>query len=154
MPYVCPLCLIDPSNHSLIKIKETDTLIIFYTCPSQAKLYFDCESIINHYNGIFNEIPQNKKWIWVFDSKGFGFNHLTQTKVAIELTKLITKFSTNLINIIVINPCPYIYIIYNTLIPFLNNKILNIISFDYDNKDIPTIIKHFDDLEYSNTYIK
>ena len=27
MSYVCPVCKIDPLNHSLTKIKETDTII-------------------------------------------------------------------------------------------------------------------------------
>ena len=56
MNYSCPLCRIDPSNHSLTKIKENENIIYYYSCPSQAKLYFDTNGIINHYNVILSEI--------------------------------------------------------------------------------------------------
>jgi hypothetical protein len=48
MNYSFPLCSIDPSSHSLVKIKETDVCIIFYSCPSEAKLYFDSDGIIGN----------------------------------------------------------------------------------------------------------
>jgi hypothetical protein len=66
MTYICPLCEIEPLSHSLSKIEETNNVIYYYTCPSKAKLYYDAESIINHYNGVLSEIPCNKKWIWIF----------------------------------------------------------------------------------------
>ena len=131
MSYVCPLCSIDPLNHSLNKIKETDTTVTFYSCPSKAKLYFDCKGIIDHYNGILSEISPNKKWIWVFDSKGFNFTHFTQIDVGIQLATLITnKFSRNLLNIIIINPTIYIYLTYHAVIPFLSERVNKLIIFN------------------------
>jgi hypothetical protein len=131
MSYVCPLCSIDPSNHSLKKIKETDSTVFYYTCPSEAKLYFDCNGIINHYNGILSEIPKNKKWVWIFDSKNFSFNHFSQFNVGIELAKLITnKFSNNLMKIIVINPTIYISLTYKIIKPFLDSNTDGRIIFD------------------------
>jgi hypothetical protein len=131
MPYVCPVCKIDPLNHSLTKIKETDTTETFYSCPSKAKLYSDCEGIINHYNGILSEISSNKKWVWIFDSKGFNFNHFMQIDVGIQLATLITtKFSHNLLNIMIVNPTIYIYLTYHAIKPFLSERVNKLIIFN------------------------
>jgi hypothetical protein len=131
MNYTCPLCRIDPSNHSLTKIKETEKYIYYYSCPSQAKLYFDTNGIINHYNGMLSEIPKNKKWIWIFDSKDFDLKHFIQINLGIQLAKLISsKFSHNLLKIIIINPTIYILSTYNILKPFLTKEVNNIIIFD------------------------
>ena len=136
MGYVCPLCIIDPSNHSLVKLKESDNTIIFYSCPSQAKLYFDCDGIINHYDGFLSEIPKTKKWVWIFDSNEFNFNHFMQINVGIELAKLITnKFSDNLLKIIIINPTIYITLTYNILKPFLGERINKLIIFNNTYKN-------------------
>lgn len=130
MTYICPLCLIDPSNHSLKIIKEVNNIIYFYSCPSDAKLYFDTNGIISHYNGMLSEIPENKKWIWIFDSKKFEFKHFIQINLAIELAKLISgKFSKNLLKIIIINPTIYILSTYNILKPFITKEVNNIVIF-------------------------
>ena len=129
MKYICPLCKLQPSSHSLTKIAEKKGIIYYYTCPSQAILYYDVNGIINHYDGVLSEIPENKDWVWIFDSLGFSIIHAIEINVAIELTKLITnKFSKNLTKIIIINPNVYTTVIHKMLIPFLNNKIRNIIE--------------------------
>lgn len=131
MTYICPLCAIDPSNHSLIKLKEDDNIVYYYSCPSQAKLYFDTNGIINHYNGVLSEISKNKKWVLIFDSKDFYLQHFLQINLAIKLAKLICKkFSINLLKIIIINPTIYILSTYNILIPFLTKEVNNIITFN------------------------
>ena len=130
MNYICPLCSIDPLNHSLKKLKETNNVVYYYSCPSEAKLYFDTNGIINHYTGVLSEIPENKKWIWIFDSKNFDFKHFIQINVGIELAKLISsKFSKNLFKILVINPTFYILSTYNILYPFLKKEVNDIIIF-------------------------
>jgi hypothetical protein len=137
MVYTCPLCLLDPLSHSLTNFLKKDNTYYFYTCPSKAKLYFDTTSIINHYDGVLSEIPENKKWIWVFDGMGFGLKHFLQIEVAIELSKLISsKFSKNLEKIIIINPSGYISSVYNIIRPFLNNKITSIIKINYEIKSV------------------
>ena len=141
MVYTCPLCLLDPLSHSLTNFLEKDNTYYFYTCPAKAKLYFDTISIINHYDGVLSEIPENKKWIWVFDGMGFGLKHFLQIEVAIELSKLISsKFSKNLEKIIIINPSGYISSVYNIIRPFLNNKITSIIEINYDIKTVNDIL--------------
>ena len=136
MQYVCPLCKLQPSSHSLKKVLE-EKGIIYYTCPAKATLYYDVKGIINHYDGVLSEIPENKEWIWIFDSLDFGFIHAIQTNVAIELAKLISnKFSKNLKKIIIINPTYYITIIHKIIMPFLNKKTRDIIKIDYETKCI------------------
>jgi hypothetical protein len=143
MGFQCPLCLLDPLSHSLIKLKEINDVIYFYTCPSQAKLYFDVDSIIKHYDGVLSEIPTNKKWIWIFDSYNFNFKHFIQINVGIELAKLISsKFSSNLNQIIIINPTFYTSSTYNIIYPFLNEKLRHIIQFNSQYKSSDEILEN------------
>ena len=133
MPYKCPLCELLPSSHSLTNVLETKGIIYYYTCPSQAILYYDVIGIINHYDGVLSEIPENKEWVWIFDSAGFTFKHAMQTSVAIELAKLISnKFSKNLKKIIIINPTFYIKMSHAIIMPFLNNKVRDMIEIKYE----------------------
>jgi hypothetical protein len=133
MQYTCPVCKLLPSSHSLTKVLEKKGIIYYYTCPSQALLYYDVEGIVNHYDGVLSEMSENKEWVWIFDSLGFSIIHAMQTSVAIELAKLISsKFSKNLKKIIIINPTFYITITHKMIMPFLNNKIKDIIEINYE----------------------
>ena len=140
MQYRCPLCQLEPSSHSLQKVFETPDTIYYYTCPASAILYYDVKGIVEHYDGVLNEIPENKEWIWIFDSLGFGLKHAMQTSVAIELSKLISnKFSKNLKKIIIINPNFYTTIIHKVIIPFLNKKVNGLIEVDYDSTHVDEV---------------
>ena len=142
MKYTCPLCKILPSSHSLTKLLEKKEIIYYYTCPSQAILYYDVKGIINHYDGVLNEIPENKEWVWIFDSLDFSIIHAMEINVAIELAKLISnKFSKNLKKIIIINPTFYVQIIHKMILPFLNNKVKDIIEINNESKYAEEIIK-------------
>jgi len=144
MNYICPLCSIDPSSHSLSKIRETESKIFFYSCLAAAKLYFDSDGIVNHYNGMLSEIPKNKKWIWICDSKDFNFNHFIQINVGFELAKLITsKFSDNLLKIIIINPTIYITLAYKSIKIFLSDDVNNKITFEKECDKIDSIVNKF-----------
>ena len=133
--YICPLCQLIPSSHSLKKVAERKGIIYYYTCPAQATLYYDVIGIVNHYDGVLSEMPENKEWVWIFDSLEFTLNHAMQTNVAKELAKLIsTKFSKNLKKIIIINPTFYTKITHTMLMPFLNNKVKDIIEINYELK--------------------
>jgi hypothetical protein len=135
MQYTCPICKLLPSSHSLEKLLEKNGVIYYYTCPSKAILYYDVNGIINHYDGVLSEIPENKEWIWIIDSVDFGLIHVMETSVAMALTDLIsTKFSKNLKKIMVINPTFYTTITHKIVIPFLNNKLRDIIEINYDSK--------------------
>ena len=141
MVYTCPFCLLDPLSHSLTNFLEKDNTYYFYTCPAKSKLYYDTNSIIDHYNGVLSDIPKNKKWIWVLDVMGFGFNHFLQIEVAKELSKLISsKFSENLEKILIINPSGYVSAVYAIVKPFLNNKVKSIIEINHEIKTIDDIL--------------
>ena len=141
MVYTCPICLLDPLSHSLTNFLEKDNTYYFYTCPAKSKLYYDTNSIINHYNGVLSDIPENKKWIWVLDVMGFGFNHFLQIEVAKELSKLISsKFSENLEKILIINPSGYVSAVYAIVKPFLNNKVKSIIEINHEIKTVDDIL--------------
>jgi hypothetical protein len=145
MNYKCPLCELQPSSHSLTKLIEQKGIIYYYTCPAQAILYYDVTGIINHYDGVLSEIPENKEWIWIFDSLDFSIIHAMQINVAIELSKLISnKFCKNLKKIIIINPTSYIKITHKIILPFLNNKIKDIIEINNESKYAEEIIKMID----------
>ena len=132
MKYTCPFCALDPLSHSLMEITEYNNTIYYYTCPSKAKLYFDVKSIINHYDGVLSEIPENIQWVWIFDSADFNMKHFLQIEVGIELAKLISsKFSGNLQKIIIINPNIYISSVYKLVYPFMNEKLRSIIELNY-----------------------
>jgi hypothetical protein len=133
MRYICPVCKLLPSSHSLTQVLEKKGIIYYYTCPSHAILYYDVNGIVNHYDGVLSEIPENKEWVWIFDSLGFSIKHAIQTRVAIELAKLISsKFSKNLKKIIIINPTFYITLTHKMIMPFLNNKVRDIIEINYE----------------------
>lgn len=141
MNYICPICLLDPSSHSLIMYKEVKNVIYLYTCPSESKLYFDTKGIIIHYDGVLSQIPESKKWIWVIDSKDFAFKHFIEFNVGLELANLISsKFSKNLLKIIIINSTNYITYTYNFLKPFLSDVLKNIIEFNTDCNHIEKLI--------------
>ena len=104
-------------------------------------MHYDVTGIVNHYDGVLSEIPENKVWVWIFDSAGFTFTHAKQTNVAIELAKLISnKFSKNLKKIIIINPTFYIKISHAIIMPFLNNKVRDIVEINYESKCAEEII--------------
>jgi hypothetical protein len=133
MSYECQICKLLPSSHSLTKMTEKKGIIYYYTCPSQAIMYYDVRGIISHYDGVLSEIPENKEWVWIFDSLDFSIMHAMQTNVAIQLAKLISsKFSKNLKKIIIINPTFYIAITHKMIIHFLNNKVKDIIEINYE----------------------
>ena len=141
MEYICPLCKLQPFSHSLTKLSEKKGIIYYYTCPSQAILYYDVKGIINHYDGVLSEIPENKEWIWIFDSLGFSLIHAIQKNVAIEVAKLISnKFSKNLKKIIIINPTFYITMTHKMIMPFLNKKVRDIIVINYEDSCVEQII--------------
>ena len=141
MRYKCAICEIDPYNHSLKKIGVKENTYIYYTCPSQAKMYNDTEGILNHYDGVLSEIPEDKDWIWIFDSLDFNFKHYIQIDIGIGLSKLITnKFSDNLKKIIIINPTFYISLTYGIVRIFLSERIRNMIEFNYDYKSASNLL--------------
>ena len=125
--YVCPVCALNPSSHSLTKLYEKENVVYYYTCPAKAILYNDTIGIINHYEGVIGEI--NQPWIWVFDGNGFGLMHSLEVNIGLKLAGIMEKYSELLQKIIVINSSFYVSIIYTAIYPFLNTKLKRIIEF-------------------------
>lgn len=141
MRYECPLCVLDPYNHSLKKLAVRENTYIYYACPSQAKMYKDTEGILTHYEGVLSEIPEDKDWIWIFDSFDFTLKHYLQIDVGIGLAKLITnKFGHNLKKIIIINPTFYISSTYSIVRVFLSERIRNMVEFNYEHKSATDLL--------------
>lgn len=124
----CVHCSIDPSSHSLIKLKEEHDGVIYYTKPSTAKMYYDADGIVQHYKA---ELPVDKKWVWIFDAEGFGVKHLLYADVGIKLAKLISSdYRHNLLKIKVVNSNLYVNTIYAIIKPFLSDGVIEKIEFD------------------------
>jgi hypothetical protein len=123
MPPKCIHCAIDPSSHSLVKLND----YAYYTKPSQAKMYYDADSIVQHYRA---ELPLDKEWMWIFDADGFGVKHLLHADVGIKLAKLISsEYKDNLVKIRVVNANVYVNTVYAIIKPFLSTRIIEKIEF-------------------------
>jgi hypothetical protein len=128
MGFVCAACAIDPTSHSLKKIKERSGVTYYYTCPSKATKYNDVDGILRHYDGMLSETTG--KWAWIFDGDGFELKHCMEVKVAIALAKLISeKYSATLTKIIVINPTWHVRITKNAVWPFLYERVRSLVVF-------------------------
>ena len=128
MPFVCKICEQCPTSHSLVKLDETDDQIIYYTCPSNATNN-NTSGIIAHYDGLLRELD-GKKWMWILDLKGFKMKNFMEIGNGIALAKLITeKYSDNLQKIIVVNPNSFTSAIFNTVKPFLSEKVTDMVIF-------------------------
>ena len=90
MNYICKICDEFPNSHSFSRIDEIEGIGVYYTCPAKAIRYSDSIGIIKHYKDTLDSL-EGAKWKWIFDSKGFGWKHATQIRLAIELAKLISS---------------------------------------------------------------
>lgn len=126
MPYVCPICAIQPGAHSLTKLYERENIEYYYTCPAKATMYNDTVGIINHYNGVLQEITQ--PWVWIFDGEGFNLAHSLEVGIGIQLAGILSTCS-HLQKIVIINPTIYVSVIYTVLYPFLNERLKSKIEF-------------------------
>ena len=83
-------------------------------------------SIIRFYQ-VCNNLPFRVGPVWIFDSKGFGWKHFTQVKLAIELAKLISSktYGDSLQDITLLNLNSYGKCMLNLLWNFLSENIQN-----------------------------
>jgi hypothetical protein len=135
----CPLCELNPKNHSLRLLTEEKDVLYFYSCPAEAIMYFDVEGILYHYDAVFSKIPENKEWVWIFDASGFGLKHIMTPHVGIRLAQLITeKYSKNLKQILIYGFSSYVSTMYYIVKPFINDKMQEVIVFKSEkfNNDI------------------
>lgn len=124
--YICPYCFDDPSSHSFKYLGIYNSIYYMYTCPERATLYYDCESILQHYTGVLQNI-QGLQWIWFFDATNFSHKHYFQVNVSIALAKLLSnpRYSNNLCCILIYNPTWHLELTLNMIKPFLSTSIKN-----------------------------
>lgn len=121
----CAVCEAEPGSHSLREIGVTeDGVVMFYTCPAEAKKYNDYEGIMRHYEDTFEDrIGDGTPWIWVFDCNGFTLRHLVEINVAIGIVSLVTRFSEHLQKVVVVNPYWIVHVTMNLLRPFMSEEL-------------------------------
>jgi hypothetical protein len=121
IPHICPMCAIDPTSHSLSKIRETNGNAIYYTSPAKASST-EREGIIKHYDLVLGE--NTMPWIWIFDCKDYPLSHALDIQTAIELAKLINeKYGDKLVKVVVINSTSFIWVIIKILSVFMSKEL-------------------------------
>ena len=103
MDKICKTCAADPESHSFKKISEKRGVSIFYTKPSNAKLYKDTEGILAHLDNTLAQLG-NKKWVFIIDGDGFDIRHATEISTGLGILKLINKYLPTLVELKLINP--------------------------------------------------
>ena len=88
---MCQICIDEPGSHSFYLLAKNNEINYYYTCPAKASKYWDTEGILNHYEEILSD-NNNQDWIWVFDSKNFGFAHSLQISTAIGIINILKKY--------------------------------------------------------------
>ena len=125
----CPVCAIDPTSHSLKRLENLeDGTVVMYTKPAEATRYWDRDGILFHYDNSLSQISGD--WIWIFDAEGFSVKHMFEIGVATSLAHLISsKYSERLRKIIITNPSPIVELVVIIVKPFLNKKMLSLLTF-------------------------
>ena len=124
---MCKICIDEPGSHSFYLLAKNNEINYYYTCPAKASKYWDTEGILNHYEEILSD-NNNQDWIWVFDSKNFGFAHSLQISTAIGIINILKKYKHGLKEIRILNPTIYIKSLYNIISPFLSSELKEIIT--------------------------
>lgn len=127
MNRICLYCYKNPKSHSFVKVNEfidnnNRQVILYYTKPADAELYYDTDSIITHYRNELKTL-ENRYWIWEFDAEGFGFKHSTNISLALQLSKVITnEFGEKLLEIRIRNMNKFSRIVLNAIWYALNKS--------------------------------
>jgi hypothetical protein len=124
---MCQTCISEPGSHSFYLMAKKEDTHVYYTCPADATKYWDTDGILKHYEEILHEKGE-QDWIWVFDSRDFGLVHSLQVSTAIGLVDILKKYKKGLKEIRIINSTMYIKSLYAIISPFLNNELMNIIT--------------------------
>jgi len=114
------MCAIDPTSHSLTKVRELNGNAVYYTSPAKA-MSKEREGILKHYDLVLGQ--NTMPWIWIFDCKDYPLSHALDIQTAIELAKLINaKYEKNLVKVVIINSTTVIWAIIKTLSFFVSKE--------------------------------
>ena len=98
------------SENVLQKIRETDHRVYYYTCPAETPDVEDTSAVVQTYRDILHHLPPNKQWVWIIDTKGFGWKHMIQFELATSLIQLVSnEYSEQLHAIHIHNPTTFMY---------------------------------------------
>ena len=103
MDKICKTCAADPDSHSFKRIAEKRGVSIFYTKPSNAKLYKDTEGILTHFGNVLAQYG-DKKWVLIIDGDGFDIRHATEISTGMGILELLKKYSATMVELKLINP--------------------------------------------------
>jgi len=141
--YICPICRDNPYSHSLKYLGTFHNSAFLYTRPADAIRYDDRPGILAHYNGVFrtlinDHISSNTnsiihddehitchRWSWLFDARGFSWQHYLEMGLAIDLAKLINTpiYSNSLDNIYIFRPPALLHMTLSIVYPFLSTRL-------------------------------
>ncbi len=138
----CPACRLDNRAHSFeffcstgrkfVQVVENEIdpedinyqmnpEAVFYTRVADAKLYYDTDGILAHYENLLNRVNP-VRWVWIFDCNGFELKHSLELKTAIGIAKLISRFG-RVSRILVINSNYFINFVIRSVKIFLDKEI-------------------------------
>jgi len=101
----CEICKQDPGSHSFVKLRETETMVYYYTCPGKASRYNDLEGIINHKRLELSKL-NGKSWLWILDGSGFDMKHAMEMRIGIGIARLLEEYEVS--KVYIINPSIYV----------------------------------------------
>tara|TARA_Y100000816_G_scaffold281295_1_gene255664 strand:+ start:434 stop:883 length:450 start_codon:yes stop_codon:yes gene_type:complete len=127
LKYMCKLCDKDSTSHSFYKIASEGKKSLYYSCPSEATSW-DKEPIVAHFREVLDSKPREGAWVWIFDGKGFGLRHSLHVSTSLAIMRLITEYCDTLDEIRIVNSTRYVKAIFNTIVPLMNPKLKNKIS--------------------------
>jgi len=150
--YICPICRDNPNSHSLKYLGNFNNSEFLYTRPSDAIRYDDRPGILAHYKGVFktvikidNSNTNYNRWSWLFDARGFSWEHYLEMGVAIDLAKLINTpiYSNALDKIYIFRPPALLNMTLSIVYPFLSKSLQEkIVIIDEIPSFIPRNIKN------------
>jgi len=129
---VCENCFYNPRSHSFYNLSENDEEVYFYSCPSNARYYYDAEGIYKHMRLEIEKIK--KPWIWIIDCNNYGLKHLRYPSVGLKIVEFLDSFLSNKLNqIIIINQTMSFKVAINYIWKMIPENIRKKIIFDKSN---------------------
>jgi hypothetical protein len=120
MEKICKACAADSLSHSFKKISEKRGISVYYTRPSQAKLYNDHDGILDHVDKML-AIQGKRKWMCIIDGEGFETKHAAEVKIGMGILELITeKYKEYLVEIKIVNPSWHVKTVYKVTKPWID----------------------------------
>lgn len=110
MEKFCRACAADPTSHSFKKVGEKGGVSIYYSHPSQGKMYDDMEGYPSHIDKMLAGNGK-KPWKIIINGDGYDLKLTMQGQLGRSLVDLfLKKYNATMKELIIINPSIYIRI--------------------------------------------